>query len=130
MLRIIALLVGFVIIAGQGLLANQLLAGRVVADQQCAIGSQDSARLIIMFKTLQDRQSPQNLNYVAGLVGQQQLQIIRAFQERGLIVCVAAPSQKQLDATIASLQQLHTIEYVEVDQLMRPKNNYTVGTVK
>ena len=114
MLRKILLFVSIIIIAGQALV------GQAVAGPKCTVSSQDSARLIIMFNTLQDRQSPQALDYVANMLGQQQLQVIRTFQEKGLIVCVAAPSQRQLEETIASLQQLNTIKYVEVDQLMKP----------
>ncbi|WP_163835332.1 hypothetical protein [Spartinivicinus ruber] len=101
-------------------IVGHIMVGQVTAGQQCSLSSQGSARLIVMFKTLKDRQSPQALDYVAGVVGQQQLQIVRPFQENGLIICVAASNQAELENTISSLQQLHYIKYVEVDQLMKP----------
>ncbi|MCX4025874.1 hypothetical protein H0A36_22820 [Endozoicomonas sp. SM1973] len=121
MLRKIIFSVGFVFIA------IQMSVGQAIAGHNCTLSSQASARLIVMFKTLQDRQSPQTLDYVAGMVGQQQLQIIRPFQEKGLIICVAASNEAELEDTISSLQQLHYIKYVEVDQLMKPVKPSTLG---
>ncbi|MDE1464967.1 hypothetical protein [Spartinivicinus poritis] len=121
MLRKVILLVGIVFVA------IQMSVGQAIAGHSCSLSSQDTARLIVMFKTLQDRQSPQMLDNVAGMVGQQQLQIIRPFQEKGLIICVVASSETELEDTISSLQQLHYIKYVEVDQLMKPVKPSALG---
>ena len=120
MLRQVVLLASIILVASQSLLVQVRAEDNVESNNKCEVSSQDTARLIIMFNTIKDRQNPQLLDQVANVLGQQQLQILRVFQDKGLIVCTEAGSQKQLNELIANLEQLNAIKYVEPDLVMKP----------